>query len=303
MPSKLERLLNLTALLLSTERPLGADEIGALMSGYPADPASLRRTLARDKEDLREMGVTVEMVNVDVHDDRAVGYRILPEKYYLRDPDLEPDELAAVKLAMGAVRLEGLAQEEILRKLGTSNHSSAPPLASVPSPPEIAAVYTAIAERRPITFGYNSESRSVEPHRLDYQRGRWYLTGFDRTRGDRRTFRIDRLDGPITSGPPDSYERTVDAGGPRMEPWRHGDDEPMRARVRLDAQQAALSRHEFGLDSIWLDLPDGSAEVEMIVSNRRAFRSFVIGFLEHAEILEPQELRDDIVEWLKSFTS
>jgi predicted DNA-binding transcriptional regulator YafY len=40
--------------------------------------------------------------------------------------------------------------------------------------------------------------------------------------------------------------------------------------------------------------------VEVTVNNRPAFRSFVLGFLEHAEILDPPDLRADIVEWLEA---
>jgi predicted DNA-binding transcriptional regulator YafY len=34
------------------------------------------------------------------------------------------------------------------------------------------------------------------------------------------------------------------------------------------------------------------------VRNVEAFRSFVLSFLDHAEVLEPQVLRDDMVSWL-----
>ena len=34
------------------------------------------------------------------------------------------------------------------------------------------------------------------------------------------------------------------------------------------------------------------------MANRDAFRSFLLGFLHHAEVLEPAELRDDLVQWL-----
>jgi hypothetical protein len=37
---------------------------------------------------------------------------------------------------------------------------------------------------------------------------------------------------------------------------------------------------------------------EVGVTDVGAFRSFVLGFLDHAEILGPPELRRDLVEWL-----
>ena len=38
----------------------------------------------------------------------------------------------------------------------------------------------------------------------------------------------------------------------------------------------------------------------LAVRNRDAFRSFVLSFLEHAEVLEPDELRADLVDWLEA---
>jgi predicted DNA-binding transcriptional regulator YafY len=37
----------------------------------------------------------------------------------------------------------------------------------------------------------------------------------------------------------------------------------------------------------------------MTVTNRDNFRSFVLSFLDHAEVLDPPELRDDLIAWLE----
>jgi proteasome accessory factor B len=45
---------------------------------------------------------------------------------------------------------------------------------------------------------------------------------------------------------------------------------------------------------------DGSVVVRMAVTNRAAFRSFVLGLLDSAEVLGPPELRAEVVDWLES---
>jgi predicted DNA-binding transcriptional regulator YafY len=45
--------------------------------------------------------------------------------------------------------------------------------------------------------------------------------------------------------------------------------------------------------------PDGSVVVAMTVTNRDNFRSFVLTFLDHAEVLSPPDLRAEIVAWLE----
>jgi hypothetical protein len=45
------------------------------------------------------------------------------------------------------------------------------------------------------TFTYNGLERELEPHRIGFERGHWYVAGLDRTRGGGRNFRVDRIDG------------------------------------------------------------------------------------------------------------
>src|SRR5687767_4361014 len=110
MPSseKLERLLNLTAALLETPRPLPAAEIAKRVYGYPEEKTAFRRAFERDKEDLREMGVPIALTEISGTDPPEIGYRIPKDEYYLRDPGLEADELAALHLAASTVRLDGI---------------------------------------------------------------------------------------------------------------------------------------------------------------------------------------------------
>ena len=48
---------------------------------------------------------------------------------------------------------------------------------------------------------------------------------------------------------------------------------------------------------------DGAVVVELAVTNREAFRSFVLGLLDSAEILGPPELRDDMVAHLEALAA
>src|SRR5512142_1162914 len=75
--SRLERLINLTATLLETERPLTRDQLVELVPGYKGEPGSVRRAFERDKETLRELGVPIELVSVDpLRQDSPQGYLI-----------------------------------------------------------------------------------------------------------------------------------------------------------------------------------------------------------------------------------
>jgi predicted DNA-binding transcriptional regulator YafY len=77
-----------------------------------------------------------------------------------------------------------------------------------------------------------------------------------------------------------------------------GVDDALTARLLVDAGQAAWAAGHVGPEAVEEWRPDGSVVLAVRVTNRDAFRSFVLGFLDHAEVLGPPELRAEMVEWL-----
>lgn len=298
---KLERLLNLTALLLDAARPLTAEHIQRSL-GYPEDLATFRRAFERDKDELRAMGIPLRVEKVPGTLPEVDGYRIPRDEYALRDPGLTTDELAALHLAASAVQVEGLPATEGLLKLGGLVGERTPDLgvqvAPLPADPNLARLFAAVADRRPVRLRYHDEERTIDPYRLEFQRGRWYLTGFDHLRGEERNYRLDRIEGEVepTDGPTFEPPSTGLPGRARGA-WELGAEEPVRARVRIDGPSAQWAVQHVGPDHV-VEQGDGTVVVELPVTNRAAFRSFVLSFLDHAEILEPAELRDDLVAWL-----
>ena len=303
MVSRLERLLNLTAALLTATRPLTRDQLHERVPGYPPvddDASSFRRAFERDKEALRDMGIPVVVEEVPGSKPPVEGYRIPRDQYALRDPGLEPDELAAIHLASAAVQLEGLRGTEALWKLGgaPSGNASAEALAAIPTIPALGPLFAAVADRSQVSFGYRGERRRVDPHRLSFRRGRWYLDGYDHGRAAARRFRLDRLEGELGIGAAGSFERPPEAASPPAQPWEMGEGAPVEALVRIDADLAGWALDHLGLEALVASHDDGSVDVALRVTNRDAFRSFVLGFLDHAEVLGPEELRDDVIAWL-----
>lgn len=307
MSNRLERLLNLTAALLNAGHPLTAADIAEQVPGYPdlAEKATFRRAFERDKELLRDMGIPIEVLEVPGSDPPETGYQIKREHYALRDPGLDPDELAAIHLATAAVRMEGLPGTEAVWKLGgaPSPAEDGIALAALPAFPQLVPLFRAVAERAPVTFGYRGDARTVDPWRLSFARGRWYLDGWDHDRQDERQFRLDRIEGDVAVGEGGSFERPDTTPGGPAQPWQLGVDEPVEARLRIDGDQAGWALDHLRDATVVAEEPDGSVEVAFTVTNRDAFRSFVLGFLEHAEVLAPDELRDELLGWLREVAS
>ena len=301
--SKLERLLNLTAALLDTERPLTAEELRARIPGYAERDDAFRRTFERDKDDLRSMGVPLRTETVPGTDPPIDGYRIHRADYQGRDPDLDPDELAALHLATNLVRVGRLDAEGALLRLGAGEaDAGAPaggPIVALPSDDNLGPLFDAAARLHPVRLRYKNEDRRIDPHRLSFNRGHWYLSGYDHGRDDERIFRVDRIEGTVTVDEQRRFERPeAPPGPPSLVSWELGDAEPVEARVLVDADQAQWAGHHLGPDAVVGTRPDGSVEFRLTVRNAAAFRSFVLSFLDHAVVLSPPALVDEIVTWL-----
>ena len=129
--------------------------------------------------------------------------------------------------------------------------------------------------------------------------------GHDRDRGAVRAFRADRIEGDVEVGAENAFTVPADfRAEDHIEDrgWLMGDAEPVTVRLAIDPRHLDGARGALGADAIITDetTVSGDRIVELTVTNRAALRSFVLGFLEHAEVLEPADVRADVVEWLQA---
>jgi predicted DNA-binding transcriptional regulator YafY len=311
MADRLERLTNLVAVLLETGRPLTLEEIVERVPGYPPERESYRRQFERDKATLREIGVPISLEALYAFDQES-GYRIHRADYELPPLDLTDDERVALQLAVTAVRLEGAepssggAGREGLLKLGGLEGVAAPTLAALPDVPALPPLFDAYRRRARVAFTYRGGPRRLDPYGILFRNGHWYVVGNDCDREAIRAFRADRIESAIEPGPAGSFERPEGfdpASALRDEPWRFGDEEPVEALVLVSATQAGWVEADLGGRAVAERRDDGSIVVRMAVTNREAFRSWVLGLLDHAEVISPPELRADMVQWLSALAA
>jgi len=299
---RLERLVNLTATLLDTRRPLTLDELSERVEPrYPEEKNSRRRQFERDKETLRELGVPIRVESVDGFGSEQ-AYRIHPDDYYLPELSLTEGELAALHVAVTAVRLEGDAGREGLAKLGgLTGEGADTPVAELDVSPGLAVLFDAVSRHATVTFSYRGTVRHLDPYGVVLRFGHWYVVGHDRDRDAPRAFRVDRLDGEPALGPDGGFEPPDDvdpADFVRADPLTYGEDQPVDAHVLVDAPRAGWVVDQLGDEAVVERRRDGAVVVTLPVVNRAAFRSWVIDLLDHAEVLSPPELRADMVAWL-----
>ena len=217
---KSERLVNLTIALLATKRWLTKSQIFSSIDGYEGEAEAMERMFERDKDDLRNLGITIEVGSFDPLFEDEVGYRIRPESYTAKLESITSREVSLISLATqawkGAV-LDSAALSALvkLKSLGIdSDIDSIPAMApTVPhSDANFLAIIDAIAHRNVISFTYlNSdyeiEERVLEPYGVGTKSGFWYVAGRDLDRKEQRLFRLDRMESEIKlQGKPSSYD-------------------------------------------------------------------------------------------------
>jgi Predicted transcriptional regulator len=251
---KTERLLSLVVCLLSSQRYLTATQIRAAVPGYPGSFDAFKRMFERDKEELRELGIPLDMGSNGPLDEE-LGYRIPRQRYVLPDIRLEPDEAAVLALAARVWRraeLAGAAAGALLklRAAGVEAEETGQPGIEPRLTGEAAfgPLWEAVRDRRPVTFAYRAVGRSepqqrrLEPWGVVNRHGRWYVAGHDQVREAVRVFRLGRIEGRVEfSGPrgsvsvpdgSDVRELVAEVGQPaRRAAYRRAED-PGRDRVR-----------------------------------------------------------------------
>jgi proteasome accessory factor C len=298
---RLERVTDLVLVLLHTTQPLTLDAIAHQVPGYPAEYGARRQAFERDKRLLRDEGIPVRTERLSGQE--QYGYLIDRDAFYLPDLALEPDEQVALHLAVAGVHLGDPSGRDALLKLGATGLSDVRPIATLVPPQALVDLFEAVRTRTVAAFTYRAEARRVAPVGLWFRFGHWYLVAWDLERQDVRTFRVDRVEGPValegagSAVVPEGID--VRAALPD-EPWRVEGEDHTVMRLRVDALEGPRVAEEVGLDKVEQRRADGSVDLALSVSSFSAIRSWVLGLLDHAEILDPPSFRAELVAWLEA---
>ena len=311
---KSERLLNLLITLLVSRTYVGKARIREVIEDYrTAGDEAFEKMFERDKEELRSLGVPIEVGYVDRAFEDEPGYRVERSAFELPEIDLEPDEAAVVGLAARVWQHAGLAATttQALVKLKAAGVGVDRTALDVVQPqlsaeePAFEAFWDATRTRTEVTFDYRTSTsaepatRRLQPWGVVSYRGRWYAVGHDVDRQQPRMFRLSRVQGAVrTTTRPQSYD--IPAGTDLRELTQMlAPQRPDRTAVVLVRQGAGhgLRRHARpaeagrGRDG-WDRLEVGFASAETLADEVLEYGADVV-------VVEPAEVRDEVVRRLE----
>jgi proteasome accessory factor B len=208
---KIERLINLTIALLATKRYLTKSEIFRTVEGYEGSAETKERMFERDKDDLRTLGIHIDVGSFDPLFADEAGYRIHTESYQLDLGEISPQEISLLSLAAQAwegAALADDAQKAILKlnSIGISADQVNLPAISPKlsnSSEDLKIVTAAISQSDFLMFSYlgsnlEIQKRTVIPFALSTKAGYWYISAVDQDVQEIRTFRVDRIQGALS---------------------------------------------------------------------------------------------------------
>lgn len=311
---KSERLLNLLITLLVSRTYVGKARIREVIEDYrTAGDEAFEKMFERDKEELRSLGVPIEVGYVDRAFEDEPGYRVERSAFELPQIDLEPDEAAVVGLAARVWQHAGLAATttQALVKLKAAGVGVDRTALDVVQPqltaeePAFESFWDATRTRTEVTFDYrpateaHASTRRLRPWGVVSYRGRWYVVGHDVDRDAPRMFRLSRVQGAVRSASrPQSYE--IPPGTDLRELTQMlAPRRPDRTAVVLVRQGAGhgLRRHattaEDGAGQQgWDRLEVGFASAETLADELLEYGADVV-------VVEPPEVRAEVVARLE----
>lgn len=296
---KIDRLIGILSILLQKERVTASE----LAEKFEVS----RRTIVRDIEDINKAGIPVvtykgqgggisvmdgfkiDRTLLSSEDMKAIlaGLQSLDSVSGTNRYRLLMNKLSADKSALSA-------DQSIIIDLSSWDKSAVAD--------KIGLIRAAIEKREKIAFTYyspNSESRrTIEPYHLIFQWSSWYVWGFCEKRQDWRMFKLTRLSELQCTGEK-CAERTVPEYS--CDKLRHTKGS-IEAEVQFDKSIKWRIIDEFGTELPRYD-EDGNILLRFTWSDVPSFFQYILTFGDAAEILSPEEYRQEFSELLKRIHS
>lgn len=292
---KIDRLLAILTILLQREN-ITAPELAGLLEVN-------RRTISRDIEDLCKAGFPI------ITKQGAGGGISLPDGFKLDKSLLTEDELQNILIG-----LKGLESIDKSKKVGRLLNKLTPAPVNQASPngfvidlasfykeslsEKIALLRSAIGSFNRVAFTYyygkGCVEREIEPYLIMFKWSDWYIFGYCIERLDFRMFKLNRLWSlriTDTAFVPQAIPPEKQEIGSHI-----ADENPM---IVLFSESAEYLLVEMYGPSCFVKLPDGRLKFERGYSDREHVLRWILSFGPAAEVLYPEELRNEAARLAK----
>jgi proteasome accessory factor B len=263
----------------------------------------MERMFERDKDDLRSLGIAIELGSFDPLFEDEAGYRITPSRYKLDLGELDGTDIALFSIAASAWTGAALERESTsaLIKLASMGLDSDSEALSLLAPringtnQNFTVITDAIIRRSEIEFEYMSsdltkQQRRIAPYSLRGQSGSWYLVGQDLEKNSLRTFRLDRIVSEVSAS-----KKSNTYVIPDEIPDQGAEEVREIARIRIRKNRG----HQLRSYATVLESEEEWDEVSLPIVDANWLLRTILWHRDDVVLLEPSTLRKQIVQSLK----
>ena len=253
---KTERLINLTLALLATKRYLTKSEIFRAVAGYSGSPETMERMFERDKDELRGLGIEIEVKGIDPLFEDGQGYLIRSETFQLSENEFSKEELLYLTMAanlwhdsaLGSDSKAALLKIQSLSGPIESDAVNTPAIRDSESAALLSSAFEAVDTEQLIKFRYKGKERSAQPFGLYTRDGFWYLVA--REEDEVKSFKLLRIEGKIVKdGKAGSFKKPPEFDLIEFLSNSRSEQE-MQAQVLVRKEQAHVLRSKYSTKEI-----------------------------------------------------
>ena len=196
---KTERLINLTLALLSSKRYLTKSEIFNNVAGYSGSPETMERMFERDKDELRNLGIRIEVRALDPLFEDDQGYLIDSDTFQINPNDFSQEEIFLLTMAANLWHGSALQKDskaallkiQSLDGLVATNTVASPVIEDNEDSKKLLLIFDAVERFITLEFEYKGTIRQVKPYGIYTRRGFWYLAAQENDKV--KSFKVVRI--------------------------------------------------------------------------------------------------------------
>lgn len=293
---KIDRLIGILSILLQKDKVTAAE----LAEKFEVS----RRTIIRDIDDINKAGIPI------VTSQGNGGGISVMEGFKIDRTLLSLKEMKAILSGLQSLDSvsESKSYRQLMDKLSANNSNvinadnniiidlSNWDKAAVSD--KIECIKTAVENKERISFTYYSPNgkseREIEPYHLIFQWSSWYVWGYCIDRKDYRMFKLTRITNLKLTG---QKSECRDVPQYICDKLRHTKD-GIPAIVKFDRSVKWRLIDEYGIEMLTED-KDGNLILTFNWTDIPSFYQYILTFGDTAEIIEPNEYREEFAELLK----
>ena len=300
---KTERLINLTLGLLSSKRYLTKNEIFRNIAGYSGSPETMERMFERDKDELRSLGIEIEVGQIDPLFEDEQGYLIRSTSIQIQPDEFSKEDLLLMTMAGNLWKesaLSGISQNALIKVAsldgGVGFNNVALPLVEDEkfNTKLFEKIVDAIQQNKFLTFTYRNKRRIVAPLGLKNTKGFWYLIAQEKD-SEIKVFKLIRIQTEI---------EILNSEKNFTKPALFDVNSYLSNSLINDQREAVINIREYKVNNLRskgeiIESKDGWDTLKITFDDLTEFARELLWYGDDLYVLSPEDLRIQVIDSLK----